>query len=1032
MAVALLTKRPEKAKTAKPKTNPKAVSRSPSVKLKKGQKPKIASKKQTGKKLKSLKGSAQKADDAKDLAIAPGGKDVAPVGKDLRTKKFKPKPANPEADPRFKNVKKDIGQKAKKVKTHPPAKQKAGEAAKAAVSPPNERLAGAQANQVDSMKDAKTEKPDPDSFLAVLRAEIEKVMPATVEDADNFMEGGAEAQMKGAVGDNVKGQKETASTDLEAASESPPDTAAVPEKETAPIPPESPTAVPSVNGSKAMPAPMPDEDVSQKQTKLDADEQLKKNKLTETRLQKANDPRFSKVLETKENVSKVADASPGKFRARENAVLVKSGSQAKAAAGSGMTALVSIKGKSTSAVSSRQTEQKKQDELRRKKVADDIEAIYTQTKQLVDKNLNTLEKDVMTIFDAGASAAISAFKSNSKREIDAFFEDRYGGLFGWTDWVGDLFKPTPPQVKKIIQNNLKVFTKSMDALAVRVANLVDKRLNQAKSDIEKGQTKIKNFVANLPKDLQDVGQQAEKAMSARFDQMREGVEAKKNDLAQKLAQKYKEATDQANKIAVEIEEENAGAFSGLIEAIGAVIKIILEFKDKLMALLRKAADTIELILDDPIGFLGNLISAIKQGVNQFVSNIWTHLKKGFMQWLFGSLASAGIEIPSDLSLMSIFKLVMGVLGITYERMKAKAVKLLGPTAVAVIEKVVEYIRALITGGPAKLWEMVKEDIGNLKAMVIDAIQSWLIETIVKQATIKLLSFFNPAGAFVQAVMAIYNTVVFLIERASQIMSFVEAVINSVSSIAKGAIGAAATWIEQSLARMIPLVIGFLARLIGLGGISQKIKEFILKVQSKVDKAIDKAIAKVVQLVKKLFGKTTGKGKKDDKRTEKEKQEDLKKAVSEAEVLLKNKDLSVKKVKKKIISIKSKYGLLRLEVITDSKDAKKEIDHIEGEINPKIKTKPVTKKVKTYLGASKTGTNKFSGSFDDKDWKWTGYPSSAVTQHFINTKYHQPNVNNKVPKPKVNIMLQELQQKATNTQKHGKPLLEHELMRSRQI
>ena len=33
-----------------------------------------------------------------------------------------------------------------------------------------------------------------------------------------------------------------------------------------------------------------------------------------------------------------------------------------------------------------------------------------------------------------------------------------------------------------------------------------------------------------------------------------------------------------------------------------------------------------------------------------------------MKWLFGELADAGIEIPTDLSLVSIFKLVMAVLG----------------------------------------------------------------------------------------------------------------------------------------------------------------------------------------------------------------------------------------------------------------------------------------------------------------------------------------------------------------------------------
>ena len=149
-----------------------------------------------------------------------------------------------------------------------------------------------------------------------------------------------------------------------------------------------------------------------------------------------------------------------------------------------------------------------------------------------------------------------------------------------------------------------------------------------------------------------------------------------------------------------------------------------------MSLLAKAADAIELILDDPIGFLGNLIGAIKQGVNQFVGNIWTHLKAGFMKWLFGSLADAGIEIPTDLSLVSLFKMVMSVLGLTIPRLKAKAIKLLGPTAVAVITKLVEYVSALITGGPAKLWEQVKADVGDLKAMIIDAIQDWLITTII--------------------------------------------------------------------------------------------------------------------------------------------------------------------------------------------------------------------------------------------------------------------------------------------------------------
>ncbi len=850
----------------------------------------------------------------------------------VRTKKFIPKPANPQADPRFKSVKEKVGQKSAQLKKHPPAKQKSTEAAKAAKGPPNEKASGAKAKQVDTLKETKAETPPADSFLTVLRAEIEKVMPSNLEDSTEFMDGGAESQMKGSVGGNVKDQKEKASGDLDKASKSPPNEGGVPAKAVEAVPPDPNVPVSTVPGGAGMPAPKPEAEITEKQTKADAQTAIKDNRLEGKRLQN-KDKRFEAVKSEKGNVDKTADASPNKYRAGEKQTLGKAAAQANVTARTGMTALTSVKNKSKSAVSSRQDAQKKKDEDRRKVVTTNIENIYKDTKLKVDTNLNSLERDVMAIFDSGSSSVINSFKSNTKREIERFKDDRYSGLSGKAQWVIDKFKDTPPEIKRIIQSNLKTFTAAMDALAVRVAALVDKRLNKAKTDIDGGQAKIKAYVASLPKDLKSVGQEAEKAMESRFNEMRDGVESQKNSLAQKLAEKYKAAHDQANELAKQIEEENKGAFKKLADAIGEVIKIILEFKDKLMALLKKAADAIELILDDPIGFLGNLIGAIKLGVNQFVGNIWTHLKAGFMKWLFGSLADAGIEIPSDLSLVSLFKMVMSVLGLTIPRLKAKAVKLLGPTAVAVIEKLIEYVSALITGGPAKLWEQVKADVGDLKAMIIDAIQSWLITTIIQQATIKLLSFFNPAGAFVQAVIAIYNTVMFIVENAAKIMTFVEAVINSISSIAQGAIGAAASWIEKSLASMIPLLIGFLARLIGLGGLSKKVKEFITKVQDKVDKAIDKVIGKIVQTVKKLFGKMTGKGKKDDKRTDEQKAKDLKAAMKDANALLKEKKASHKTVISKLPKIRSKYKMTSLDLVVDKDDKNKETVHIHGEINP---------------------------------------------------------------------------------------------------
>jgi hypothetical protein len=113
--------------------------------------------------------------------------------------------------------------------------------------------------------------------------------------------------------------------------------------------------------------------------------------------------------------------------------------------------------------------------------------------------------------------------------------------------------------------------------------------------------------------------------------------------------------------------------------------------------------------------------------------------------------------------------------------------------------------------------------------------------------------FNPVGAIIQAILMIYDTVMFFIENINRILDFVEAVINSFYKIATGAIGDAANWIEKALANTIPIIIGFLARLLGISGITDKIVSTIKKIQSKVDKAVDKVIEKVVGGIKKLVG-----------------------------------------------------------------------------------------------------------------------------------------------------------------------------------
>ena len=242
-------------------------------------------------------------------------------------------------------------------------------------------------------------------------------------------------------------------------------------------------------------------------------------------------------------------------------------------------------------------------------------------------------------------------------------------------------------------------------------------------------------------------------MNSRFDELRQGVDDKKNELAQNLAQRYKEANEKADTKLKEMQDENKGYLSVLKEKLDEVIKILTAFKERIMGMIKQGKAAIDLIVADPIGFLKNLLNAVKQGLFQFVSNIWTHLKAGFMGWLFGSLSEMGIEMPKDFSLGSILKLVLSVLGLTYARIRAKAVKLVGERTVKILETAADFVVTFVTGGAAALWEKIKEYLSDLKEMLLREVQDWVVTSIIKAAITKLATMFNPVGAIVQAIFS---------------------------------------------------------------------------------------------------------------------------------------------------------------------------------------------------------------------------------------------------------------------------------------
>lgn len=305
-----------------------------------------------------------------------------------------------------------------------------------------------------------------------------------------------------------------------------------------------------------------------------------------------------------------------------------------------------------------------------------------------------------------------------------------------------------------------------------------------------------------------------------------------------------------------------GAFLGIAGefgswALGQVISLLeILFSvvaPGVMPYLKKAQAAFTSILKNPIGFVGNLVQAGKKGFQMFAGNIVEHLKAALIKWLVGPLAEAGVYIPKSFSLMEIVKLVLSVLGLTWQNIRAKLVKIIPEPVLVGLEKTAGILVTLVKDGPAAAWEQIKDELSELKDQLIAQVTQMVSVEIVKAAVMKLVSMINPAGAVIQAIIAIYNTVTFFIEKINQIAAVVASFVDSISAIAAGQVDAAAKKVETTMANTLTVVIGFLAKFAGLGGIPAKLVGIVRKIRKPIDKGLDKIVAWLGKMLKKLGG-----------------------------------------------------------------------------------------------------------------------------------------------------------------------------------
>ncbi|MER7863222.1 hypothetical protein ABTX61_29255 [Amycolatopsis japonica] len=770
-----------------------------------------------------------------------------------------PTGVTPASDPKFGSLKKDVSGQAKAAKAHPPASAEVKKAQDAAVAPADDKEAQAKAAQADKMAAAKPAGFDKAAFVAAVNAAVAKQAPRNLDEADKFASSGKADQIKSEVMGKVTSGKDASAKDVTERTKEAPDTSRTTEKPVKPLPETPPPpALSPPDARKATPDKAPPAQTDLRADQCETHGKMAEAGVTDQQLAQSNEPEFTGALAAKQEGEQHTASAPAAVRESEAGQLAAVTGAAQASGQAAMAGMTGARSSSGQRGQAAKSATKAKDEQDRARITAEIKAIFEETKTKVEGVLGALDEQVAKRFETGEAAAKAAFTADHQARMKKYKDERYDGVAGAARWSYDLFAGLPAEANNLFLEAKKVYESKMQGVIGEIADFVGRQLTEAKRLIAEGRERVRQKVDSQSPALRKIAGEAAKEFGSQFDELENSVDEKQQALVEDLAQKYSEARNAVDEEIKALQAENKGLWDKAKEAIGGAIDTILKLKDMLLSVLARAANAVGLIIAKPIEFLGNLVNAVKTGVMNFGANIVQHLKDGLKAWLLGNLASAGIEIPETLDAKGILKMIMSLLGLTWASVRARILRFIPEPVLAKLEQTFEVVKILITEGVPGLWRWVIEKLGDLKELVLGQIKEFVIEKIVKAGITWIISMLNPAAAFIKACKAIYDIVMFFVDKAAQIKEFVSSVLDSVESIARGGAGAVAGLIERTLAKALPMVLGFLASLLGLGGISEKIKSILEKVQAPVGKVIDTVVGTIVKAGKKIWSKLKGK------------------------------------------------------------------------------------------------------------------------------------------------------------------------------
>ena len=768
-------------------------------------------------------------------------------------------PADAKSDPQFNETIGLVKNTAKAKRAHTTKDKAETEANAAAAIPAGERKSKARGQQVEKLDQQKTKPFSTADFKKKLSERIKNMkLPKNEKQVEDFENNNNIDQVNQLATADVVASKKNVTGSIETVAKQEPNESAIQQRTAKALP--DPKIGSKVNIKAIVPGKRGDAEVSEPITKKykAVEDQLEKNNITDEQLANSNEPSFINALNAKKAAKENAENAPAEFKAAESKKLESSKHEAQGKANNTMDGMHNSRKEMLNGVTKNQQKAGEKNTGKHQEVVAQLNQIYTDTKKSVDAELGDLETKVTQLFDAGAKVAKAAFERHVSKKTEEYKKKRYGSWYDVTKYgkrIKDAWNGLPKEVEVFFAEGRELFLEKLEDTINIIANLVTNRLNRAKAAITTGRQKVTTFIKNLPADVKKAIKGDIDAIQGKFKELEKSISDKESSLIDALAKKYNEALKDVDELANEMRKKNQGLLSALKEATLGVWETIKNIKKTLTDLLAGAIEIIISIITHPIDFLSNLIDGVSQGFSNFGANIWTHLKTGFFTWLTGATKGISITMPEDIfSLKGIFSISMQVLGLDWKNIRAIGAKEIGEPVMKTLETGFEMVQIVRKDGVAGLWEHLKDQFADLKQTVMDTIMD-IIQTQVIQAGIKwIMGLLTPVGAFIKAAMAIIDVVKFFIQRAAQIMELVRAFMESIKAVASGNVSAVAKSIENALGKAIPVLIGFLAALLGISGLADKVKNVIEKIRGRISKAITKFWVFVKNKAKGLLSK----------------------------------------------------------------------------------------------------------------------------------------------------------------------------------